>query len=57
MFKIVKDAPEADVEERKHGEWIADDYEYYHCLECGYEQDYREYTMPYCPNCGADMRG
>lgn len=39
----------------KHGEWISDDYGYYHCSECGYEQAERESVTPYCANCGAIM--
>lgn len=39
----------------KHGEWIPDDYGYYHCSECGYEQAERESVTPYCANCGAIM--
>ena len=51
----VINAPVADTERR--GEWIPDDYAYYHCSECGYEQDEREYVSPYCPKCGAKMGG
>ena len=37
------------------GEWIEDDYGYYHCSECGFEDDEPEYGTPFCPNCGAHM--
>ena len=51
----IETAPTADTERR--GEWIPCDYAYYHCSECGYEQDEREYVSPYCPKCGAKMGG
>ena len=45
--------PSADVVEIKHGEWnrTTSDYE---CSKCNYPMDY---ITPYCPYCGADMRG
>ncbi|WP_418830660.1 zinc-finger-containing protein [Ruminococcus sp.] len=46
-----EDAPAVETQGR--GEWIPDDYAYYHCSECGYEQDEPEYVSPYCPKCGA----
>lgn len=55
-------AIEALAQERKTGKWIEDDDEIIsgHCSVCGwsailYETDV--VGMPYCPNCGADMRG
>lgn len=45
----------ADFAEVVHGEWIEDDYGYFHCSECGYEHDSPEYITPYCPHCGAKM--
>ena len=50
-----EDAPAVETQGR--GEWIPDDYAYYHCSECGYEQDERECVSPYCPKCGAKMGG
>ena len=41
--------------EKVYGEWIEDDYGYFHCSECGYEHDSPEYITPYCPHCGAKM--
>ncbi len=38
-----------------HAEWIPDDYEFYHCSNCGYEYDEREKVTPFCPGCGAKM--
>ena len=55
LFAIINEIPTADTERR--GEWIPDDYAYYHCSECGYEQDERECVSPYCPKCGAKMGG
>ena len=55
LFAIINEIPTADTERR--GEWIPDDYAYYHCSECGYEQDKRECVSPYCPQCGAKMGG
>ena len=45
--------PATDVVEIKHGEWnrTTSDYE---CSKCNYPMDY---ITPYCPYCGADMRG
>lgn len=42
-------------ENKPHAEWIADDYGYNRCSECGYEQDSPECVTPYCPHCGAHM--
>jgi len=54
----IEDLPSA---ERK-GKWIEDDDPTVkgHCSVCGWESHYYEddvVGMPYCPNCGADMRG
>lgn len=45
----------SDITTVKRGIWVADDYMYYHCSECRYEYDEREYTTPFCPGCGAEM--
>lgn len=37
------------------GEWLEDEYAYFRCSVCGYEQDQPETVTPYCPNCGAHM--
>lgn len=60
----IKNAPTADVVEVKRGEWIErqekltwceDDVEvYYKCSICGCN-NFGE--SPYCPNCGAIMKG
>lgn len=52
---MIEHTPTANVQEVRYGEWIPNDYEFYHCSECGYEQDSPEYITPYCPNCGAKM--
>lgn len=67
--KILEEAPAADVQGVKHGEWIkfypknAFDGSYY-CSFCGHEQDIANGMITpldigfyYCPNCGAKMDG
>lgn len=46
----------ADVAEVKHGEWVQDEPATVCCSECNYRAMAYNNT-PYCPNCGADMRG
>lgn len=53
--QLTDDIPAADVAEVRRGEWVEDNYGYFHCSECGYEHDSPEYITPYCPNCGAKM--
>lgn len=56
QMSVLKDYAARIIEmDRPKGVWIPDDYAYYHCSECGYEQDERETVTPYCPNCGARM--
>ena len=55
LYVLVRSMPTDDVVKNTHGIWIADDYMYYHCSECGYEHDNPEYTTPFCPGCGAKM--
>lgn len=60
---IIKAEPTADVVERKRGEWILtedDNYEYCTCSECGYQNGENWMNgsdIPFCAECGADMRG
>ena len=59
MIGCVKNLPSAD---RPQGEWIeVDDYFIRcKCSICGWESHKYEddvYGMPYCPNCGAHMKG
>ena len=54
----IDNMPTADVRENVKGEWH--DYQegkwiYQQCSVCGYDYAPRKY--PFCPNCGADMRG
>ena len=59
----IKDMPDADVVEVKHGEWVKSGQSFLHpekfvsycCSECGYE-DTEKNKYNFCPNCGADMR-
>lgn len=55
--QFITAAPTLDVAPVVHGEWIADEYFYYRCSNCGFEQDAPEYVSPYCPQCGAKMDG
>lgn len=49
--------------ERKTGKWVLtedDNYEYCTCSECGYQNGENWMIgsdIPFCANCGADMRG
>ncbi len=54
----------AEVREVKRGKWIKkqDDVCYWTaCSECGnktpYDRWHQGWESPFCPNCGADMRG
>lgn len=63
--KLMVDAPTADVQEVKHGEWIPDT-EYYddeysecnvrHIFSCSICGRTERTKQPYC-NCGAKMKG
>lgn len=63
----ILNAPAADVQEVKHGEWKSfhsEDtlYNSYYCSACGHERDIGMVVSPttefkYCPNCGAKMDG
>ena len=59
-YQLAK-TPTADVEERKHGEWLWDTEDIYECSVCGIETRVDEVmgmpTYKYCPNCGAKMDG
>ena len=63
MIFLLRKQPTADVEEVKHGEWIQG--VPYRCSICGNpapeekntSERYSCWLSPYCPNCGADMRG
>ena len=60
----VEDAPAADVAPVVHGRWEVEidfdefwgDLDYYKCSVCG-NRELRDAQTPYCPNCGARMRG
>lgn len=66
VLKMVRDAPAADVEPVRHGEWgrIDDDWDSlstFQCSVCGEEwcfeidEDLPSLNYNYCPNCGAKM--
>lgn len=48
-------AEQTDTKPIKTGEWLEDEYAYFRCSKCGYEQDQPETVTPYCPGCGAHM--
>ena len=54
LLAWLESLPAANVEEVKHGEWIAHGADY-ECSKCG---KYDSYGLdPYCCNCGAKMDG
>lgn len=65
--KILMNAPAADVQEVKHGEWIKDDSDGCYCSACEWYADYDyDYVTNnglgnddfiYCSHCGAKMDG
>ena len=64
--QVIEDAPTADVEEVKHGEWIynTDDFTpKMRCSVCGYNkplvagENVEQQPSDYCNNCGAKMDG
>lgn len=66
MILIIDRTPAADVVEVKHGEWIDGNrqtwngtYWFIYCSECLHERKdcNHDNDTPFCPNCGADMRG
>ena len=63
VLDLLDNAPNADVEEVKHGKWIEkfkDGFCYYDCPFCddGYVVMERDENKPnYCHNCGAKMDG
>lgn len=60
--KALQMTPTADVQEVRHGRWIANDlggYKWaYYCSECGWVDGYPfNDRHKYCPHCGAKMDG
>ena len=58
ILNLIEKAPEVDVVEVKHGEWIKDNnfsqiVNKYKCSLCGVEDIVLHQN--YCPNCGAKM--
>ena len=43
------------LEDRPQGKWIYGNLDYSTCSNCTYHNHYGD--LPFCPNCGADMRG
>ena len=63
ILEAILEAPTADVEPVKHGEWVNNDNEwkFYKCSICGneayWDTDYGQQLFDYCSNCGAKMDG
>ncbi len=57
VLREISQAPDADVEEVKHGYWITDEKGIVICSECGEEHAWDEYRATYCEDCGAKMDG
>lgn len=57
VFSKLESLPSADVMQVVHGKWIDTDnyYRRWKCSECGSHT--KEAQPPFCPYCGADMRG
>ncbi|MBO4734235.1 MAG: hypothetical protein J5662_07150 [Clostridia bacterium] len=57
--EVVDRLPSADVVEVKHGKWIRTNplTDTLECSLCGLQVPVLELCSPYCPLCGADMRG
>ena len=54
----IENAPAADVQEIKHGEWIMTcNGDYYYCSECLNYKKPIDREFFYCPHCGAKMDG
>ena len=60
VIDMIKSCQAVDAKPVVHGEWLfrdlADDIDWMECSECHWK-DFRWMGHPYCPNCGADMRG
>lgn len=70
VLREISQAPDAGVEEVKHGYWFIIEYDSFHCSICGKDvpsgadstKQAKEYLQkglvyPYCPRCGAKMDG
>ena len=55
----IDEFPAADVRENRHGRWIKQNplVDTEECSLCGYNVIDEEFETPFCPWCGADMRG
>lgn len=42
---------------RHRGWWIEEGTDYFKCSKCGYQSYMYKGELPYCPCCGAEMRG
>lgn len=62
LSEMINDAPTVDAVPVRHGRWetdgiMMDECEFLmtRCTACGETYEYG-FNMPFCPNCGADMR-
>jgi len=61
VMYAIDSAPTIEAEPVKHGKWIDEGNDYWHCSECNHDWYFDEYIpiadfdMNYCPNCGAKM--
>lgn len=58
-IELINNMPSADVVEVKHGEWVKTNplTDTVECSLCHYQIISEELITPFCPWCGADMRG
>ena len=55
IIELLDLIPTVEAEPIVYAYWVPDEFEYYHCSACGYEQDAREKVTRRCPGCGAHM--
>ena len=54
-YEMLAELKGKDLVEVKHGEWVYQSGNYFTCTNCG--GDMVRNVFPFCPWCGADMRG
>lgn len=58
-LRYAERAVEAGYVKQKEGEWVekGDTFYVFACSACGGTVDFKFQMTPYCPNCGAKMKG
>lgn len=56
VFEYIANMPTVDAEPVRHGRWESECEPHYKCSCCEHWIHLYQ-PMPYCPNCGAKMRG